>query len=244
MSTRNIPQLPQIRGSLQATAGHVRDRARTVASALQELDRAEDDVRVGVAAVLQSIDDDRDPLLEEGEQLSSIIAAARQRRAENIEPIADPISEPVAPVVEPEPLAAPAAVVPEPVVVEPVTQVIEPEPQEAIGLPPAQEVDAPPARNHFNPRGWNWLQWVLATLFAIIAFFIAKGTVGWAISDLQVWDWLVPTLQGVIGFLWYVLFIAVGFFGGALLGFVIWNRWQNRNNHTPPPAPPAAPPAA
>lgn len=111
------------------------------------------------------------------------------------------------------------------------------EPQETIGLPATQEVYAPPP-NHFNPRGWNWLQWALAVLFAFIAFMIAKATVDWVVSDLQVWDWLLQPLQAVLGTLWHLTMIAVGLFGGALLGFVLMNRWRHRND--PPTATPEA----
>jgi uncharacterized integral membrane protein len=122
-----------------------------------------------------------------------------------------------------------------------------PEPQEAIGLPPAQDV---PQRQHwFDPRGWNLLQWLLAILLGIVTLYIGFRTVSWATSDWNV-DWpegFVMFLSVVFGIVWVIVFAAVGFFGGALLGYRI-PQWRERrrvrlNAAAPVPPVPAVPPA-
>lgn len=170
MSTRNIPQLAQIRGSLKATAGHVRDRSRAVADELSSLTRDEEDVRVGAAAVLQHIDDERQPLTEEADQLIGILRSALgtppqdEEQAPADTPPADPPAQPEPPQEQPAQPDAPTAVMP-----------AQPEAQEAINLPQAQDV--PARRNVFIVirdyfSNWSAVSWVTAMIFLAVTLII------------------------------------------------------------------------
>lgn len=205
MSTRNIPQLPQIRGQLQATAGHVRDRSRQVRAKLEELDRTEDDVRVGTAAVLQSIDDDRAESLEEAEQLAAIL-----RQAAGVESSGD-VSE-----TSPRENSDASATVfdQDEEGTEPPAAREAPRSEPAVVSPPTEVVVVTPRRNHSDPREWQDapLAWILAILGALIGIVVASNT----------WEDVVDDLDGfarsLIATLWWIGIVGIGFFGGGTLG--------------------------
>ena len=105
MSVSNIKQVPQTRGMLVATANSVRERAEAAKAASLALDRLKTDVRVGAAAVLQSIDDERVPLDEEIGQLQGILDLVKKPTAPAVvNP--EPAPEPAAPVVVIDPASA------------------------------------------------------------------------------------------------------------------------------------------
>ena len=109
MSVRNITNIPMARNTLTATAKSVRERAEAAKAASLELDKVETDVKIGAAAVLQSIADDREPLIEEIGQIQGILDSVRSAATA----VATPEPEPV-PTPAPVPVPAPPAPTPEP----------------------------------------------------------------------------------------------------------------------------------
>ncbi len=196
MSVRNIKQLPQTRGMLVATAKQVRERVAAVQAESLALAVAETDVRIGTAAVLQSIEDDRTPLDEEIGQLQAILNTIRP--AAPVVVVPEPAPEP-APAPVPEPAPAP---VPEPAA------------DDLLAQEPAPGPEGP--RFNANPRHWSLLQWLLAILGLFIGALVAKMTVEilfWIANNPTAW------IKDVLGTIWYVGWIGVGLFSGGLIGF-------------------------
>jgi len=224
MSTDNVNGLNAARKAIAETAASVIKRdeeLRLIRLGLQsKKDEEQRQTLILARALEQEANDKLDRIAEEAGQIDYIRNG--HQAATPPAPPEEEVEEVIVPApavdVEPEPTIPPAppeeevatAVLPTPVAVQ--TVIVH--------------------NNQFNPRGWNWFQWILAILFAFIAFQITKSTVGWVISDLRVWDWLLPWLQGILGFVWCGALIAVGFFGGALAGFRLWN-WRYDRGATP-----------
>lgn len=250
MSTRNITGMNPARRANAIVAESALARAEELAAEARRVrEQRDQDVKNAQIAARALEQEANDQLAFIGEEVGQVEYIVKG----DMEPAP---AAPMPPVVDAPPVASPAQ--PEPAQVdrpeEPPAQpdaptvVLDqtPEPQEAIGLPPAQEVPQPP--HQLDPRGWNWLQWLLAILLGLFGLFIGLRTVEWVVSGWNVgWpDGLIVLIQVVFGFVWVIAFSGLGFFGGALLGFFI-PRWRERratHNDAVPPVPPANPPAA
>jgi len=236
VTTRNINGINAARRAVSATAESARARHQRLAEEAAALvaQRAEDDANFEIAR-RASEQEHNDRLGEIGEELGQtgyVVDGAELEPADPEPPVAPP-----APPEEPGPAAPPIPPAPpeEPAVPAP-------EPQQALGLPAAQVVPAPP-RNHFNPRNWGRLEWLLAVVLGLFGLFIGLRTVEWVVSDWNVgWpDWIVVTIQAIFGFAWVIALAGLGFFGGALIGFFA-PRWRERRRarlvaaNQPPPA--------
>jgi hypothetical protein len=190
MTTKNIKQIPQARGMVKAIAEDVKKRSLIVAGELGMLDKDEDDIRIGSAAMLQSIEDDRTPLAEEREQLISILAASRRDGGVADGPITiNPPAQPVEEVVVPA-TAEPVAPINPPA--QPVEEVVVPatapvEGTEVLNLGPTTDV---PARFNRNPFTWGHGQWRsywwVIVLCTIVTLFLAGVLWGAFVQD---WFW-------------------------------------------------------
>ncbi len=201
MSVRNITNIPMARNTLTATAKSVRERAEAAKAASLELDKVETDVKIGAAAVLQSIADDREPLIEEIGQIQGILDSVRSAATA----VATPEPEPV-PTPAPVPVPAPPAPTPEP----------EPVPAPApvpVPAPPAPTPE-PASRSQFNPREWNWSKyWWLIVLCTIIGIVFADRLGSWFAYD---WYSRVGGVTMVILYVaHWVIWPMAGFFGGG-----------------------------
>ena len=222
MSVRNITDIPQARDLLTTTAKGVRERVEAAKAESLALDKTETDVKIGAAAVLQGIADDREPLIEEIGQLQGILDSIRSAAPAVVTPEPAPAPLPVpappAPAPEPEPEPAPAPLpVPAPPAPAP-----EPAADDLLAQEPAPGLEGP--RFNANPRHWSLLQWLLAILGLFIGALVARITVGlvfWVANDPAAW------IKTILGTVWYLGWIGVGFFGGGLIGYHLQNRRRN-----------------
>ena len=201
MSVRNITDIPQARDLLTTTAKGVRERVEAAKAESLALDKTETDVKIGAAAVLQGIADDREPLIEEIGQLQGILDSIRSAAPAVVTP------EPA-----PAPLPVPAPPAPAP----------EPAADDLLAQEPAPGLEGP--RFNANPRHWSLLQWLLAILGLFIGALVARITVGlvfWVANDPAAW------IKTILGTVWYLGWIGVGFFGGGLIGYHLQNRRRN-----------------
>lgn len=210
MTTQNIPQTAQVRGSLARLGQNAKTRSRALRDELTGLEQEQEVVLIGAATALQSIEDDRAALLEEGEQLSAILSRFNQpptpAQPASTAPATTPPAQPtvVPPIVQQTPVT--------PTVVQPV-----------IVAPAA----TPVVQNAANPRHWSWMQWFCAVIGAFVALLISLNTRDWfaGLADVHgTPDWFFRAG-------WIVAVTVTGFFGGGLIGSLIDER--RANNNTP-----------
>lgn len=216
MSTANIPGLTAQRAAARRTASNVRGRATSIRKELEDLEKEENDVHVAAAAMLEDIANDKDPLLEEAEELTRILGArtatpVQQRPVVATAAPVQPVTTPAAPVVVP-PVVQQTPVTPAPVptVTQPVVVV-------APAATPAQ-------RSVFDPRHWTFVQWLCAIILALVALKIGLDTKDWLANRFDVHGkaaWFVQVI-------WTIAVTATGFFGGGWLGRAITDRYAAR----------------
>ncbi|MFZ2126173.1 MAG: hypothetical protein WAV04_01550 [Candidatus Microsaccharimonas sp.] len=173
--------------------------------------------------------------IDEAEEVLSQIDPDLPVAPPSTEPVAAPaavVPEPV--ITEPEPVAAPAAVVPEPVI----DTVVIPAPA------PAAVVVTPPAHHwytNFNPRRWNWHRWGWLIAFAtVLALLVAALLWGWFVQD---WFFNHDPKWHVAG----VILSILHWVGWPALGFFLSGYFTSPEDEVAqpnPPAPPAAVPVA
>lgn len=224
MSTHNLPGMHPGRNAMGRIAQAARTRAAAVRQGLEALDGEEENVRIGAAALLQSIDDDRAPLAEEGEQLLAILNAGRQQQtqapqtetpAEQIPVIVQQTPAPQIEATEPEPASVAPATTPEPVTTTPVPTSTQPLP-------------AQPAQDRRSIRRGDLLQWslttrVLALIGGIIGVTIGNGTRGW-VGDLA--DLHSGFAPWALKALWIVAVSAVGYYTFGYFYEAVRNRLE------------------
>ncbi len=118
---------------------------------------------------------------------------------------------------------APAVVEPEPEPETTAPAVVEEEGEPEPAAPAADEDEPDPDNPRFNanPRQWRMLQWLLAILGLFIGALVAKMFLGfpfWIANNPATW------VKAILGTVWYIALIGVGFFGGGLIGFRLQNR--------------------
>ena len=224
MTTKNLADNSPLVQAALAEMQAIEERAAIVAQEAEELEQKRQEtesqrdkalraleisarrVRQQAQDNLVELDEQQDVLREEADQLVYILDGDSDD--EPVVHTAPPAPEPpvvlVAPASEPEPEPAP-----------PVT----PEP-----LAPVEEEPEPTARmqvviDRANPRNWGWISWVLAFLFAYIAYRVGDSFYDGNDNDIKqalLWLALKPAIT------------LVGFFGGGLIGTFIQARLDRR----------------
>lgn len=213
MSTHNIPGLQPGRNSMGRIARAVSTRATQVREALEAYDLEEENVRVGAAALLQSIDDERAPLTEEGEQLLAILEAGGRPPA------------PVAPATMPDPTPPPAP----PVVV----ATPEPElfPVAPATTPVTVHTTTTPTVVHVARPNWGTAAWITAIIGGIAGLIVGADTREW-IGDLA--DLHSGFGPWALKALWIGGLTTTGFYAGGYIISTVTNRARPINPNTGP----------
>lgn len=207
MSTHNIPGLQPGRNSLGRIARAVSTRATAVREALEAYDVEEENVRVGAAALLQSIDDERAPLAEEGEQLLAILEAGRRPAT--------------APAPTPAPLPAPPVVVQQPNPAPIVVATPEPEPAPVAPATTSVTTTTTTPTVHVARPNWGVAAWIAAIICGLAGLLIGANTREW-IGDLA--DLHSGFGPWVLKALWIVGVTATGFYAGGFITSAVTNR--------------------
>jgi len=125
--------------------------------------------------------------------------------------VVTPPAQPAEPVVA----STPEPTTPSATVVIPVA----PEPQEALGLPAAQTVPVTTVITYDpNPRKWTGLQWFLAIILGLVGLVIGLNTIDWLAGTMEQKNWF-EWIIAILGFVWVITWIGLGFFGGSWIGF-------------------------
>lgn len=215
MST-NLPGVQNARNSLGRIAQAARARAQEVQEALAHLDEAEENVRIGAAAVLQGIDNERTPLADEGEQLLNILGVGQHQQAQASQPVpADPqpsiVEQTTTPVTE---LATPA-----PAQENPVTEQQQPaDPQPA--TPATQRIPA------IQRPEWGKGTRIGAYIGLLVSFLIAVNSRDW-MADLA--DLTTGFGEWAIKAAWILALPAFGFYATGYIISAIIDRTRPNN---------------
>lgn len=204
MTTDNIPQVRQARGTAAKIGRDSRTRSREVQQGLAGLDTEEQEVREGQGVILQSIDDDRDALIEEGEQL----IRARQRFTALPAPAND----------TPPPAEADVVVV---------QQTPDNPPPAATPAQPVQPTTTTRTTIVERVSSVGWQAWLLGCIGAILGIIVAVFTYDPLFDEVG-----NDVGRGLLIVLWFIAWIGAGFFGGGLLGARFANRRQTTTTTT------------
>ena len=208
MST-NLPGMQPGRNAMSRIAQAVRSRATSVREALESLDSEEESVHIGTAALLQSFDDEREPLAEEGEQLLAILSAGQHQQVQATQPEPAPLPVIVEQIVAPVASPVPPASTQESPINDQQSQATQPEPA------PLQETPTPTQPITIVPQQWGRKVWIGALIGGIVAFLIAVNSRDW-VADLA--DLTTGFGAWAIKAAWVV---SIPVFGYYAVGFII-----------------------
>ena len=224
MSTRNLKSVQGVtrRNGSAAIAAEVRARAEAVAAEEKKLEAAKKDADIAHAAEVQSINDDLAPLGEEKTQILAILGVTKTAKKDKDKPKDDDSKKK-----DKAPKAKPDDE--------------EPKPKDKKAK---KDKKVPPrVRTRWDPRTWTALERIVGVILAIVGIVIALLTGHGLLHPIGV-DWHGPIMiviatiiKAVLGIGWVIIWMLVGFYGGAWLVFAI-NRRIHRND--PPPTAPAA----
>jgi len=256
MSTRNLKSVQGVtrRNGSAAIAAEVRARAEAVAAEEKKLEAAKKDADIAHAAEVQSINDDLAPLGEEKTQILAILGVTKTAKKDKDKPKDDDSKKK-----DKAPKAKPDDEEPKPKDKDKKPKPKDDDSKKKDKAPKAKPDDEEPkpkdkkakkdkkvpprVRTRWDPRTWTALERIVGVILAIVGIVIALLTGHGLLHPIGV-DWHGPIMiviatiiKAVLGIGWVIIWMLVGFYGGAWLVFAI-NRRIHRND--PPPTAPAA----
>jgi len=196
MSTERFKEKSETtRRELGQLAHEVRESAREVRDELRGLERERENVLIGYRATVRDIADEEEALLEEAEQIRSILDdIPLSPRVSRLTPAAaDENNDDDIIVVQP----APPTPTPVPVV---------------------NPDDAPRRPHRANPRRWRFWAWVIGFAGLLVCMMVASNSWEPLVGDISGFG------RGMLATCWWVGWTGLGFFGGGVIGSTIDDR--------------------